>query len=93
MSLTSAQRKALKQRAHHLKPVIRIGQKGISETLLAETEQALAHHELIKVHIACDERSTRASLAEQLARACAAELVTQIGKVAVLYRAKETSTP
>ncbi|RMH61935.1 MAG: ribosome assembly RNA-binding protein YhbY [Zetaproteobacteria bacterium] len=89
MSLTSAQRKALKQRAHHLKPVIRLGQKGLTDAVVTETDQALAHHELIKVHIAHDDRHTRAALAEQLAQACDADLVSQIGKVSILYRAHE----
>ncbi|MDQ7000854.1 MAG: YhbY family RNA-binding protein, partial [Mariprofundus sp.] len=41
MSLTTKQRKELKAKAHYLKPVIRVGQKGISESLLLETSQAL----------------------------------------------------
>jgi len=89
MTLTSAQRKALKARAHHLKPVVRVGQKGISENLLAETELALATHELIKVHIARDDKDERQAIAEQLAEHCQAEVVNHIGKIAILYRAGE----
>ncbi len=90
MALTSAQRKALKARAHHLKPVIRVGQKGISENLLAETEQTLTSHELIKVHIARDDKDERRTIAAELARHCQAEVVNHIGKIAILYRAGET---
>ncbi len=89
MTLTSAQRKALKARAHHLKPVVRVGQKGISENLLAETELALATHELIKVHIARDDKDERQAIAEQLAEHCQVEVVNHIGKIAILYRAGE----
>ncbi len=87
--LDARRKKALKQQAHHLKPVVRIGQKGLTEAVVAETNAALAHHELIKVHIAAGDRELRRETAEQLARACGARLVHQIGKVFVLWREKE----
>jgi len=86
MSLTTKQRKALKESAHHLKPVIRVGQKGLTENLLQETSRALDTHELIKVHIARDDREVRQQCAEELALHCEAELVGRIGKVCILYR-------
>jgi len=86
MSLDTKQRKALKSAAHHLKPVIRVGQKGLSENLLQETSQALDIHELIKVHIAQDDRAVRSHCMQQLAMNCQAELVGQIGKICILYR-------
>jgi len=92
MALTSAQRKALKARAHHLRPVVRVGQKGIFENLLAEIELALATHELIKVHIARDDKSDRQNIAEALARHCQADVVNHIGKIAILYRVGEKKT-
>lgn len=88
MSLTSKQRKDLKSQAHHLKPVVRIGQKGITENLIAETDQSLEIHELIKVHIASDDRDARANAATTLAEATGAELVGSIGKICILYRKK-----
>lgn len=86
MTLTPKQRKELKAQAHHLNPVVRIGQKGMTENVVNETDQALAAHELIKVHIAMDDRDERHAAAQQLAGQCRAEVVTSIGKVAVLYR-------
>lgn len=86
MSLTTKQRKALKETAHHLKAVIRVGQKGLSDNLLEETSRALDTHELIKVHIAQDDREIRHQYAEKLALRCEAELVGRIGKVCILYR-------
>ncbi len=86
MQSTNQQRKILKAKAHHLKPVIRIGQKGVSESLIAETEVALDHHELIKIHIAGDDRDARKQMAEKVAADTGALLVDQIGKVAVLFR-------
>jgi len=87
MTLTSKQRKELKAQAHHLNPVIRVGQKGITDNLLKETDQALTAHELIKVHIAQDEKAARQATAAEIASACHAEVVDHIGKIAILYRA------
>ena len=86
MPLDAAQKKKLKQDAHHLKPVIRIGQKGISDALISETDACLERHELIKVHVAGEERGERAALAAELTTRTGAELVHKIGKVFILYR-------
>ncbi len=87
--LDSKQRKALKAEAHHLKPVVRIGQGGISDGVIKETDLSLAHHGLIKVHIHNGDRAERLALAQQLADKLSAELVHSIGKVAILYRPKD----
>jgi len=89
MSLNNKERKDLKSRAHHLKPVIRIGQKGISENLVLETELALEIHELIKVHNSAEDRDERKLVCNELAVRCSAEVVDQIGKTAILYRKKK----
>jgi len=91
MSLSIKQRKELKAKAHYLKPVIRVGQKGMSENLLLETSRALDSHELIKVHIAQDDREARKHCMEELASSSGAELVGQIGKVCILYRQNSAS--
>ncbi len=92
MPLTNLQRKNLKAKAHHLKPVIRIGQHGVSEALVAETHITLDTHELIKVHIQLGERDDRASAAQTLCELTSAELVYHIGKVFILYRQRTTKT-
>ncbi len=89
MSLTSKQRKALKSKAHHLNPVIRVGQNGISEGVIQETDNALSTHELIKVQIQHSDREERLKGGALLAEKTGAELVHHIGKVFILYRAKE----
>ena len=89
MSLDSAQKKKLKQAAHHLKPLIRIGQKGMTDTLVAETDACIERHELIKVHVAAGERDDRRALAAELTARVGAELVHSIGKVFILYRKKK----
>jgi len=90
MTLNTQQRNKLKAKAHHLKPVIQVGQKGLTDNLLQETSSALDIHELIKVHIACDDRETRKQCMADLASRSAAELVGQIGKTCILYRKSES---
>lgn len=86
MSLDSKQKKALKSQAHHLKTIIRIGQHGVSENVIAETNNALNTHELIKVHIEAEDRDERLEAANTLTEKTGSDLVTKIGKVFVLYR-------
>jgi RNA-binding protein len=91
MSLPAKQRQALKAAAHHLRPVIIIGQKGVTESLSRETDAALTTHELIKVQVQQGEKDYRQQCAEALAAATNASLVQQIGKTFVLYRQKPAS--
>lgn len=84
--LDAKRKKELKQAAHHLKPVVRIGQRGFTENLICETDACLVRHELIKVHVAAGDRQVRSDMAERLADATHADFVHQIGKVFVLYR-------
>lgn len=88
MALSNKEIKALKSQAHSLKPLIRIGQKGITDSLIQETELVLDRHELIKVHIAVDDRENRKAAAETLASRTEAEIVNYIGKTCTLYRQK-----
>ncbi len=86
MSLDNKQKRDLKAKAHHLKTIIRIGQHGVSESVIAETDNALNTHELIKVHIEHDERDVRLEAARTLAEKTNSDLIHKIGKVFVLYR-------
>ena len=86
MSLTNSQRRYLRGLAHDLKPVIQLGGKGVTPSLLAEFESSLAHHELIKVKIPAEDRADFAQIAQLLADESKAELVQTIGRTAVYYR-------
>jgi len=83
--ITDKQKRFLRAKAHHIKPVIIIGNKGLSENLMAEVEIALSHHELIKVRINAD-RDDRKIMAETICRQTSADLVQLIGHIAVVYR-------
>ncbi len=86
MALTASQKRYLRTFAHDLKPVILVGQKGVTEALLAEFDGALSHHELVKVKLADDDREQRAQSIEAIRAHSGAELVQSIGKVACFYR-------
>ena len=85
MLLKAAQKKNLRAQAHHLKPVVTVADKGLSETVVAEIERALNDHELIKVKLR-GERDVRKAWAQSIAAQCQAELVQSIGQVACFYR-------
>lgn len=88
MDLTEKQRRHLKGLAHPLKPVILMGNAGLTPAVVAETRRALADHELIKVRLPGLEREERDAQLTQLAADTGSALVTRIGHVAVLYRAR-----
>lgn len=87
--LTTKQRQYLKGLAHPLAPTVRVGKGGARPAVVEELKKALFAHELIKVRIDADESAERRAIAETLATAADAQLVGTIGKIAVLYRARE----
>jgi RNA-binding protein len=84
--LSATQKRYLRGFAHDLKPVILVGQKGVTPALLKELDAALAHHELVKIKLADDDRDARAEAIEQIRAASGADLVQTIGRTACLYR-------
>lgn len=85
MSLKSSQIRYLRSLAHALKPVVSVGNKGVTDAVRAEFARALDDHELVKVRLAGDDRAARASQIAELTGA-GVELVQSIGKVACFYR-------
>jgi RNA-binding protein len=87
MGITEKQKRWLKKQVHHLKPVVTVGQAGVSEAVLAEIEGALAHHELIKVKVAVGDRGARDAAVRSIADRTRSLLVNRIGNTAAFYRA------
>jgi len=83
----------LRRIAHALDPVVTVGEAGVSEPVVAETNRALDDHELIKVRIHGDDRIARQGQAEELATRCGAAIVQRIGKIIVLYRTSPEPDP
>ena len=87
LSLTNAQVRDLKAQAQRLKATLKIGNEGISPQFLAALDDALNHHELVKVKL--DEiKEQKKELTPQLAEKSRSHLVTRVGNVVVLYRPK-----
>ncbi|MFA6954753.1 MAG: ribosome assembly RNA-binding protein YhbY [Thermoanaerobaculia bacterium] len=89
--LTPRQKKQLRALAHHLEPIVRVGQHGLTPGVATETVRALESHELIKVKIDA-EGSDRKQLAGEIAVETGSDVVGVIGKVVILYR-KRTEDP
>jgi RNA-binding protein len=86
--LTPKLKKQLKQQAHHLHPVIMIGQHGLTPAVTAEAIGALKAHELIKIKINGADRDERAEIRAAICAATEADLIQAIGNMLVIYRAK-----
>lgn len=83
--MNSADKKKLRAEAHTLKPVVMIGQSGLTAAVLAEIEQSLDSHELIKVKIRA-ERDERKLICEKICTSTGAALIQNIGQIAIIYR-------
>lgn len=84
--LTGKQKRFLRGLGHELKPVVMIGKNEVNESLITETDAALAAHELIKVKILESCTMDRHEVAEELANACGAEVAQVLGRTLLLYR-------
>jgi len=85
MPLKASQKKHLRALAHHLKPLVTVADKGLTDAVVAEITRALSDHELIKVKLRAG-RDTRKLWATRIAGLCQAECVQSIGQVACFYR-------
>ena len=87
--LSTKQKQFLKGLAHHLSPVVMLGGNGLTEGVLAEIDNALNHHELIKVKIAGADRETKQLIIDAIVRETKSSNVQTIGHILVLYRPSE----
>ena len=83
-----AERKALKARAHSLHPILQLGEKGLTDAVVAEIDRALGAHELIKVRAAPLNRDEREVALASICERTGARAVQHIGKILVVYRQK-----
>ena len=87
MPLSKNQLKFLRGLCHDLKPVVMLGQKGLTEAVLNELDIALDHHELVKIKLSVDDREARKQIIEEICMHTRAEPVQSIGKTVSVYRA------
>ena len=86
-------KKALKAIAHHLNPIVTIGNLGLSTSVIAELNRAISDHELIKVRLNIVDRKLRVEFVNEVSQLLGAKIVQQVGKVVVLYRPNEETRP
>jgi RNA-binding protein len=90
--LTGDQKRALSAKAHALKPVVLMGQHGLTPSVLSEIERALHDHELIKVRLTGSDRESKHTLAEEIASQTQSTVIHVRGYLLTLYlpRPKES---
>ncbi|HSA13207.1 MAG TPA: YhbY family RNA-binding protein [Spirochaetota bacterium] len=89
-TLTREQLKKLKAAAHSLKPVVQIGQKGLTGPVIAAIAKALEDHELIKIKF-MEYKEEKRTLADEVTRETESHLIDIIGNIAILYKRNELS--
>ncbi|MBU6485467.1 MAG: YhbY family RNA-binding protein [Betaproteobacteria bacterium] len=88
-TLSPALRRELRARAHHLHPVVAIGQHGLTPPVLHEIDVALTAHELIKLRVFSDDRAEREALLGRICDELSCASVQHLGKLLVLWRRRE----
>jgi RNA-binding protein len=92
MPLSSKQARHLRALAHDLKPVVLVGDKGVSDAVVDKVDTELENHELIKVRVAADRDEVKQA-GTLLCERTGAELAGSIGKVLMLYRRRREGKP
>ena len=91
MQLNNKQKKFLKAKAHALKPVITIGNKGISENLISELNESLDAHELLKIKLPGVEKKDRSMLLTEVCEKTKAHEIGLIGRIGIVFRPRKES--
>ncbi|MGB6105226.1 MAG: YhbY family RNA-binding protein, partial [Pusillimonas sp.] len=86
LDITSQERSALRAAAHPLRPVVLIGDRGLTDSVLKEIDLNLNAHQLIKVRIAGEEREARNAMQETICDSLSCALVHHLGKTLIIYR-------
>ncbi|QJR82472.1 ribosome assembly RNA-binding protein YhbY [Alteromonas pelagimontana] len=89
MKLSNKQKQFLKGLAHALKPVVQLGANGLTEGVVAEINNALNYHELIKVKVPTDDREEKTLIMDAIVRETDSIKVQAIGHTLVLFRPSE----
>ena len=86
MAFSESQKKYLRGLGHALKPVVMVGESGLTDAVRVEFESSLEHHELIKIRVKVGDREERDRIILSLCETAKAELVQRIGNMALIYR-------
>ncbi|WP_019671739.1 YhbY family RNA-binding protein [Psychrobacter lutiphocae] len=92
-TLDNTELRRLKGIGHELKPVVTVGSKGLSESVLEELERALNDHELIKIKTPPGSKEDRDAFCAELSQKTGAQLIHSIGRMALLLRRNPNANP
>lgn len=85
-TLSNKQIRHLRSLAHDLKPVVMVGDKGLTQAVLDEISSALEIHELIKVKIRAEERDERQQMIDKICQKTASANIQRIGHTLTLFK-------
>ncbi len=89
MTLSNKQQRFLRSKAHELKPVVIIGNAGLTDGVLNEIDSVLETHELIKIRVNAENKEDRQQMLTTISSITTAALVQLIGHIAIFYRARK----
>lgn len=92
LTITIPLRNQLRAAAHALRPLVLIGDNGLTEAVLKEINVHLTVHQLIKIRVAGDDREARKAIFEQICSELQAEPIQHIGKILTIYRENSERT-
>ncbi|MFK7896982.1 MAG: ribosome assembly RNA-binding protein YhbY [Myxococcota bacterium] len=84
VDVTGAQKRHLRGLAHKIRPIVFVGEGGISASVAGALDDALTAHELVKVRLR--QPNDKKSAAQSLSEATGAALCGVVGHTVVLYR-------
>ena len=90
IELTNQQIRGFKAQAQRLKATLKVGKEGLSPAFIAALDNALKHHELLKVKFD-NLKEQKKELTPLLAEKTGSHLITRVGNIVVLYRPKPTA--
>lgn len=93
MTLSADKKKQYRLIGHNLRPIVTVAGNGLSDNVLAEIDRALTDHELIKIKLAIIDRDARKQAVVSLCEKTKADVVQEIGKVALIFRAAKKPNP
>ena len=75
----------LRRRARALRPIVRIGRAGLTDSLLQQVRAVIRQNPLMKVRVQAGDRQGMADLVRRLAQAVPCQVIANMGFTAVLY--------
>ena len=92
MNLTERQQKYLRRLTHDMKPAVQVGKAGLTESLLAELNNCLTRHELMKIKVCVENRDLRDQIIDELSCRTGTEIIQRVGNTASLLRPRLSDT-